>query len=330
MILALIVVLYRHVPTGFLPTEDKGFFVVAAQLPSGASLQRTRAVVAQIEKHAARRPGRQATVALVGLDILSSANQPNSAVIFVGLKPWDERGKNESADAILGAAQWRALRDARRARLRLQLSGDSRARHHVGPRAQPAGARRAGRRRSSTRRSTQFMQALAKEPAVVGAATTFRIDAPQIFLNVDRDAVKAHDVAAGHALPDAADDAVDALHQRLQPVRPHLSGAGRGGAAVPAVARRHRPPLRAQRRRPDDPGLDAGAAGVPHRPEHPVAVQRLHVGAGHGAARARAQLGPDAGRGRRTDRPRLRQQGRRATPTAASRTRKRYRAARAA
>ena len=103
VIVTLIVVLYRSVPTGFLPTEDKGFFVVAMQLPSGASLQRTRAVVQRVEGilHADKGVKRDGGAGR-GSSILSGANQPNSAVIFVGLKPWDDRGKSETADAILG------------------------------------------------------------------------------------------------------------------------------------------------------------------------------------------------------------------------------------
>ena len=196
VILALIVVLYRHVPTGFLPTEDKGFFVVAAQLPSGASLQRTRAVVQQLEQILHQDKGVRSTVALVGLDILSSANQPNSAVIFVGLQPWDERGTNETADAILkrvnGALY--GMPDALAFGFNfpeipglgttsgLELNLQARAGQSVG---------------EFNEQVSTFMQSLAKQPEVVGGATTFRIDAPQIFLNVDRDAVKAHNVKLG-------------------------------------------------------------------------------------------------------------------------------------
>ncbi|HEY4321703.1 MAG TPA: multidrug efflux RND transporter permease subunit [Gemmatimonadales bacterium] len=196
VILALIVVLYRHVPTGFLPTEDKGFFVVAVQLPSGASLQRTREVVTQVEKMLLADKGINAVVELVGLDILSSANQPNSAVMFVGLKPWDERGKNESADAILARVNG-ALYGMPKALAfafnfpeipglgttsGLELNLQARAGQDV---------------ETFNGQVNEFMQALAKEPAVVGGTTTFRIDAPQIFLNVDREAVKARDVKLG-------------------------------------------------------------------------------------------------------------------------------------
>jgi hydrophobe/amphiphile efflux-1 (HAE1) family protein len=196
VILALIVVLYRHVPTGFLPTEDKGFFVVAMQLPSGASLQRTRAVVERVEGILRADSGVKTTVALVGLDILSRANQPNSAVIFVGLKPWEQRGKSESADVILGRVNGAlygipdalafgfnfpeipGLGTTSGLELNLQARGGQSVEAFSG-------------------QVNEFMQELAKQPEVVGAATSFRIDAPQVFLNVDRDAVKAHNVKLG-------------------------------------------------------------------------------------------------------------------------------------
>jgi hydrophobe/amphiphile efflux-1 (HAE1) family protein len=196
VIVALIVVLYHRVPTGFLPTEDKGFFVVAAQLPSGASLQRTRAVVQHLEGILHADSGVNATVALVGLDILSGANQPNSAVIFVGLKPWEERGKNESADAILG-------------RVNGALYGmpDALAFAFNFPEIPGVGTTSGLELNLQARggqdvvafndQVNQFVGEMAKLPEATGAATTFRIDAPQIFLNVDRDAVKAHNVQLG-------------------------------------------------------------------------------------------------------------------------------------
>jgi multidrug efflux pump len=196
VILALIVVLYRHVPTSFLPTEDKGFFVVAMQLPSGASLQRTRAVVQRVEGILHADSGVKSTVALVGLDILSQANQPNSAVIFVGLKPWDKRGKNEAADAILGRVNG-ALYGMPEA---IAFAFNFPEIPGVGTTAGLELNLQARGGQSVDEFSAQvneFMAALAKQPEIVGAATSFRIDAPQIYLNVDRDAVKAHNVRLG-------------------------------------------------------------------------------------------------------------------------------------
>ena len=85
----------------FVPTEDKGYFAVALQLPDGASLQRTQAVVEKVEGFLKAEPAVTDMVALTGLDILSRSNQTNGAVVFVRVKPWHDRhGADESVDAI--------------------------------------------------------------------------------------------------------------------------------------------------------------------------------------------------------------------------------------
>ncbi len=193
VIIALIVVLWRHVPTAFLPTEDKGFFVIGMQLPSGASLQRTRAVVANVEKIVHAEKAVRQTVALVGLDILAGANQPNAAVVFVQLAPWDERGKGQSADEVVGRLNGAlfGMQDALAFAFNfpeipglgttagLELNLQARAGQTVGEFNDQVGA---------------AVQEMSKQPELAGVATTFRIDAPRVQLDVDRDAVKSHNV----------------------------------------------------------------------------------------------------------------------------------------
>ncbi|MBC7842834.1 MAG: multidrug efflux RND transporter permease subunit [Gemmatimonadaceae bacterium] len=102
---ALLVVLFRHVPGGFIPSEDKGYFGVAVQLPDGASLQRTTATVQTIENMVRSDPAIANVIALPGLDLLTSSNQTNAATMFIALKPWDERtSANEQLDAVLQRA----------------------------------------------------------------------------------------------------------------------------------------------------------------------------------------------------------------------------------
>ena len=106
MIGVLTIVLARRVPTGFVPTEDKGFFVAAIQLPDAASRQRTEAVAAQVERILDRDPAVEGYVELIGLDILSRSNQTNSAVMFIRLKPWGERkAKNLSIENTIARIQ---------------------------------------------------------------------------------------------------------------------------------------------------------------------------------------------------------------------------------
>ncbi|WP_077339975.1 efflux RND transporter permease subunit [Pseudocolwellia agarivorans] len=97
------ITLFNQVPGGFIPPQDKQYLVAIAQLPDAASLDRTEAVVKQMEKIALKVPGVAHTVAFPGLSINGFANTPNSAIIFTPLKPFSERqGPGESAQAIAG------------------------------------------------------------------------------------------------------------------------------------------------------------------------------------------------------------------------------------
>src|SRR2546425_2899443 len=83
--------LFRHVPTGFLPDEDQGYFFVAVRLPDGASIERTDRVVGQVEDILRSNPGVEAVTTLGGLDRLTNTINSNVSTVIALLKPWDER-----------------------------------------------------------------------------------------------------------------------------------------------------------------------------------------------------------------------------------------------
>ena len=95
----------RIVPGGFIPDEDKGYLFVAVELPEGSSLQRTDEVLQQIEGIVNGTPGVRSAVALAGYNILNSLNFPNTAMMFIGLEPWEERKAPERHAANL-AREW--------------------------------------------------------------------------------------------------------------------------------------------------------------------------------------------------------------------------------
>ncbi|OYY92064.1 MAG: hydrophobe/amphiphile efflux-1 family RND transporter [Sphingomonas sp. 28-66-16] len=84
-------------PTGFIPAQDQGYLIVAAQLPPGASLQRTTEVLQRAQAIALKNPATEATVAFAGLDGATFATAPNAAAMFVALKP---SGDRKYADAV--------------------------------------------------------------------------------------------------------------------------------------------------------------------------------------------------------------------------------------
>jgi hydrophobic/amphiphilic exporter-1 (mainly G- bacteria), HAE1 family len=97
VILALLVMgggLYglTRLPTGFLPLEDQGYFLVSVQLPDSASLDRTRAVMDQVQKAVSGVAGVQDVISISGISVLdNSASLSNAGVAYVVLKDWSQR-----------------------------------------------------------------------------------------------------------------------------------------------------------------------------------------------------------------------------------------------
>src|SRR5246127_2381153 len=113
--LALIGLMFQKVPGGFIPNMDQGYLIVFAQLPDGASLQRTH----EIEKKVAaigKVPGVELTFAIEGLSILDSTIKPNCLTMFFPLKPFSERvgHREQTAAAIAAKVQpaFSAIQDA--------------------------------------------------------------------------------------------------------------------------------------------------------------------------------------------------------------------------
>ncbi|MEM0952621.1 MAG: multidrug efflux RND transporter permease subunit [Pseudomonadota bacterium] len=78
-------------PTGYVPTQDKQYLVSFAQLPDASSLDRTEAVIREMSRIALEHPGVESAVAFPGLNINGFTNSPSSGIVFVTLKPFEER-----------------------------------------------------------------------------------------------------------------------------------------------------------------------------------------------------------------------------------------------
>ncbi len=97
------VVLFQKVPPGFIPAQDKQYLVGAVNLPDGATLDRTEAVIRKVSEIAMQEPGVQSAVAFPGLSIHGFTNSSSAGIVFVTLKPFSERKHRDlSAEAIAG------------------------------------------------------------------------------------------------------------------------------------------------------------------------------------------------------------------------------------
>ena len=187
---------YKKVPTAFVPTEDKGYFAVALQLPDAASLERTQATVERIEGILRSEPAVKNIVALVGFDILTRASQSNSAVIFCNVKPWGERGPQDQLEAIRGRVQGRLfqLPDAFAFAFNLPEIFGLGVTAGVETNLQARGGQTV---QQFAAQAQEFVQAANQLPAAGGVATNLRVNVPQLYVEVDRAAAKARGVKLG-------------------------------------------------------------------------------------------------------------------------------------
>jgi multidrug efflux pump len=193
LLIALAGFFWTKIPTAFIPTEDKGYMAMAIQLPDAASLQRTEAVVANVEKVIRTEPAVQNIVALVGLDLLSQSNATNGATVFLNVKPWDERSRHDALDSIAARINGKlfAMKDAMAFGFNLP---------EVPGLGVTAGVEMnlQNRNGQDIRQFAQnvdaFRQAVNQLPASGGLNSTFRASVPQVYVTVDRTAAKARGV----------------------------------------------------------------------------------------------------------------------------------------
>ena len=95
---------FTRVPTGFIPIEDQGYMIATAQLPDGASLERTQNVLDRVSALARKTPGVDKVVTIAGVSALdNNASLSNAGVAYIILKDWAVRGKKEGLLPMLSS-----------------------------------------------------------------------------------------------------------------------------------------------------------------------------------------------------------------------------------
>ncbi|TMQ71130.1 MAG: hydrophobe/amphiphile efflux-1 family RND transporter, partial [Candidatus Eisenbacteria bacterium] len=197
-LLAATILLFRSVPTGFIPAQDQGYLITVIQLPDGASLERTDAVVRQAAEIALGVEGVTYAVEFVGFSGATRANAANAAAIFIGLTPFEERDKsgrrapkliaelNEKFSAVqegfvtvIAPPPVRGLGTAGGFKLYVQD--------------------RASQGSAALQSATDALVAAGNaDPALRGLFTTFRASTPQLYADIDRTRAKKMDVPLGN------------------------------------------------------------------------------------------------------------------------------------
>ncbi|HVM95436.1 MAG TPA: efflux RND transporter permease subunit, partial [Candidatus Acidoferrales bacterium] len=176
---------FWKIPTGFIPAQDKGYMIVAIQLPDGASLERTDRVVRRASEIALATPGINYTVAFAGFSGATRANSANAGAIFVGPKPFEERRNGPTAAELITTLQ-RRLSEIKEASIFVIAP----------PPVQGLGTSggfklvvqdRAGLGFRALQQATDsYIDATRRDPELSRVFSTFRASTPQLYADIDR------------------------------------------------------------------------------------------------------------------------------------------------
>ncbi len=185
---------FNKVPTGFVPSQDKQYLIAFAQLPDGASLDRTEAVIRKMSEIGLKQAGVESAVAFPGLSINGFSVAPNAGITFLTLKPFEERTTPELSGKAIAAAlnkQFAGIQDA------FILTVPPPPVHGLGT---IGGFKlyvedRADLGYDALYQNVQGVIAKSRQtPGLAGVFSTFTVNVPQLDANVDRVKAKSQGV----------------------------------------------------------------------------------------------------------------------------------------
>ncbi len=178
--------LFKAVPSGFVPGQDKQYLIGFAQLPDGATLDRTEAVIRRMGEIALKHPGVENAVAFPGLSINGFTNSSNSGIVFTPLKPFDQR-RDPSLSGPAIAAQ-----------LNKEFAAIPEAFIAIFPPPPVQGLGTTGGFKLQIEDRTSrgyealdaavkdFMGVAYKSPELAGLFSSFQVNVPQLYADIDR------------------------------------------------------------------------------------------------------------------------------------------------
>ena len=183
--------LFSRTPQSFLPDEDQGAFFAAMRLPEGASINRTQAVVSEIEEIIKPIAGVEGVLSVVGFNFIDGLASSNQAFFVVRLKPYEQRtAKSESVAAIIQALRPRLAAVPGAIVFPFNLPpiiglGSTGGFQYVleALQGQPPG--------DLARTLRALIVAANQQGELAGVFGTFAADTPQVYLDIDRDKAQA-------------------------------------------------------------------------------------------------------------------------------------------
>src|SRR6266496_2999344 len=200
----------NRLPTSFLPEEDYGFLFLNIQLPPAASLERTDQVSRKVEKILKETDGVQFVTSINGFSLLNRVSASYNGFCFISLQPWSER--KQTAQEILKSINGRLVSEVPEAMAFAFSPPAIPGLGNSGGFSLWLQDRSGGSVELLDQNLEKFLAAARQLPELAGVGSQFSASSPQIFVDVDRDKVLKHVVAAA-----AAYHTILALHDGRPP-----------------------------------------------------------------------------------------------------------------
>ncbi len=185
---------FTRLPTGFLPVEDQGYLMANIQLPNAASLERTQEVLENLDTILEQTPGVQEWVSLGGYSIIDATNASNAATVFIIMEPWEERTDSSLSQGAILANLQRQLFQIQEA---IAFAFPPPAITGLGNTGgfQMQLQDRAGVGLEELQKMVlEIIQAGNAQSGLANLNSTFRVDVPQLFAEVDRTKAKTLEI----------------------------------------------------------------------------------------------------------------------------------------
>jgi len=181
--------IYKVLPTGFIPTEDQGYFMINVQLPEAAAPPRTDAVVEKIRAICEKEKGVDHVLTVSGYNILASSSATNAALVVVVLKPWGERSKAEAQSEIILNVQ-KKFRKIIEARVNAFATPAIPGLGTTGGFEYKLQDYNSLPSSELEKMLDKMISAANKQPELSNVYSTFQANVPQIYININRNKVK--------------------------------------------------------------------------------------------------------------------------------------------
>jgi multidrug efflux pump len=185
--------LFRALPTGFLPSEDQGYFFVNVQLPDAAAFPRTQAVMHDVQQLLQKTPGVADVLSVSGYSLLSGAGS-NVGLLIPVLKPWSERPASQSVNALIAKLAGQFAADPRAVIVAFNPPPISGLGHTGGFEFQlQAIAGQSPQDLAATMRG--LLVAANQDPRLTSVFSTFSASVPEVLASIDRTRIAQFGVA---------------------------------------------------------------------------------------------------------------------------------------